>query len=170
MKVKELTLFSLLLAASIIAQLLETLYLPTVIIPGAKLGLANVISLVLIVYFPAREVVLNIILRTITVSLLTGTFMSTIFIYSLLSGLSSTLVMLAIYHLGKKWFSFVGVSVCGALTHNLTQLTLALSLLGHPGLIIFLPWLLLVGLISGVANGLLVNLLAPRLSEIWPVG
>lgn len=170
MKVKELTLFSLLLAASIIAQLVETLYLPTVIIPGAKLGLANVISLVLIVYFPAREVVLNIILRTITVSLLTGTFMSTIFIYSLLSGLSSTLVMLAIYHLGKKWFSFVGVSVCGALTHNLTQLTLALSLLGHPGLIIFLPWLLLVGLISGVANGLLVNLLAPRLSEIWPVG
>lgn len=170
MKVKELTLFSLLLAASIMAQLLETLYLPTVIIPGAKLGLANVISLVLIIYFSAREVVLNVILRTVTVSLLTGTFMSTIFVYSLLAGLSSTLVMLAVYHLGKKWLSFVGVSVCGALTHNLTQLTLALILLGHPGLLIFLPWLLLVGLVAGVANGLLVNLLAPRLSEIWPTG
>jgi|DewCreStandDraft_5_1066085.scaffolds.fasta_scaffold49789_3 heptaprenyl diphosphate synthase len=170
MKAKELTLFSLLLAASIIAQLLETIYLPTVVIPGVKLGLANAVSLVLILYFPAREVVLNVILRTVTVSLLTGTFMSTIFIYSLLAGLSSTFVMLAVYHLGKKWFSFVGVSVCGALTHNLTQLTLALSLLGHPGLLIFLPWLLLAGLVAGLANGLLVNLLAPRLTEIWPAG
>lgn len=168
MTVKKLTLFSLLLAASIIAQLLEALYLPALIIPGAKLGLANAVGLVLLIYFPFREVMLNVVLRTVTVSFITGSFMSTMFIYSLLAAISSTVVMVVVYNLAKRWLSFVGVSVCGAVTHNLTQLGLALILLGHKGLLVFLPWLLFVGLVAGLANGLLVNLLAPRLTEIWP--
>ena len=162
-RLNDISTMSLLLAAGIIIQGIEALYLPPLMIPGAKLGLANSITLVMIVLFGWRDVLAHVALRTTAVSLVTGTFLSTTYLYSLTGGLLSAVVMVAVYELLFGRLSFVGVSVCGALAHNLTQLALSILILGHIGIVSLLPWLLLIGLLTGIANGTLVNTAGARL-------
>lgn len=165
-KAPDLVLAAMFLAAGIILQAVETLYLPPMIIPGAKFGLANSITLIMIVFFGFRDVVSHIFMRVTAVSLITGTFMSTTFFFSLAGGLASGMAMLLCYRFARGRLSFVGISLIGAVTHNLAQLATALLVLGHPGVILLLPWLLFVAVPAGVPNGLLVNILEPRLSLI----
>lgn len=159
----DISTMSLLLAAGIIVQGVEAVYLPPLIIPGAKLGLANSVTLVMIALFGWRDVLAHVALRTTAVSFVTGTFLSTTYLYSLTGGLLSAVVMIAVHRLFMGRFSFVGISVSGALTHNLVQLALSVFILGHIGIISLLPWLMAIGLVTGVANGALVNIVGSRL-------
>jgi heptaprenyl diphosphate synthase len=161
--VNHLVLMALLLSGGIILQAIEALYLPPLIIPGAKIGLANSITLLMIVFFGWRDVMTHVVLRVTTVALLTGTFLSTTFIYSLSGGLISAAVMLIWHRFAYGYLSYAGISLTGAISHNLTQLALAVVILGHTGVLFFLPGLMLMALVAGVPNGLLVNSLAPRL-------
>ena len=157
---------ALLLAAGIIIQGVEALYLPPLMIPGAKLGLANSITMLAIILFGWREVLTHVALRATAVSLITGTFLSTTYLYSLTGALLSAVAMLLVYRYLYGPLSYVGVSVCGALVHNLTQLTLSIFILGHIGIISLLPWLLVFALVTGTANGTVVNIVGPRLDDI----
>jgi heptaprenyl diphosphate synthase len=159
----HLVLMALLLSGGIILQAVEALYLPPLVIPGAKIGLANSITLVMIVLFGWRDVMTHVVLRVTVVALMTGTFLSTAFIYSLSGGLVSAGLMLIWHRFAYGYLSYAGISLIGAISHNLTQLALAVVILGHIGVLMFLPVLLLLALIAGVPNGLLVNSLAPRL-------
>lgn len=165
----DISTMSLLLAAGIIIQGVEALYLPPLMIPGAKLGLANSVTLVMIALFGWRDVLSHVVLRTTTASLVTGTFLSTTYLYSLSGGLLSAAVMIVVYKLLFGRLSFVGISICGALTHNFMQLALSVLILGHIGIISLLPWLILIGLLTGIANGALVNAAGSRL-EGFTVG
>ncbi len=163
---KELSTAALLLAAGIIIQGVEALYLPSLMIPGAKLGLANSITMLAIILFGWREVLTHVALRTTAVSLITGTFLSTTYLYSLTGALLSAVVMLLVYRHLYGPLSYVGVSICGALVHNLTQLTLSIFILGHIGIVSLLPWLLGFALLTGTGNGTLVNIVGPRLDDL----
>ena len=162
----ETLILAMLLAAGIILQAVEAIYLPPMLIPGVKFGLANSITLIVMVLFSARDALTHVALRATTVSLVTGTFLSTTFIYSLSGGLASAIVMLWFYRIFFGPFSFAGVSLVGALTHNLTQLALATMILGHIGVVTLAPWLIFMAVIAGVPNGVLVNIVAPRLTAI----
>ncbi len=164
----ELTKAALLLGAGIIVQGIEALYLPSLMIPGAKLGLANSITMLMIALFRWREVVTHVALRTTVVSLVTGTFLSTTYLYSLTGGLLSAAVMYLAHRYLYGGLSYVGISLLGATTHNLTQLGLSILVLGHIGVVTLLPWLLFFAVISGTGNGLLVNIVAPRIADIAP--
>lgn len=163
---KKLSIAALLLASGIIIQGVEAVYLPPLMIPGAKLGLANSITMLAIILFGWREVLTHVALRATTVSLITGTFLSTTYLYSLTGALLSAVVMLMVYRYLYGPLSYVGVSVCGALVHNLTQLILSIFILGHIGIVSLLPWLLVFALVTGAGNGSLVNIVGPRLGDL----
>jgi len=163
---KELATAALLLAAGIIIQSVEAMYLPPLMIPGAKLGLANSITMLAIILFGGREVLTHVALRATAVSLITGTFLSTTYLYSLTGALLSAVMMLLVYRYLYGTLSYVGISVCGALVHNLTQLTLSVFILGHIGIVSLLPWLLIFALVAGMGNGTLVNIVGPRLDDL----
>ena len=163
---KELATAALLLAVGIIIQGVEALYLPSLMIPGAKLGLANSITMLVVILFGWREVMTHVALRSTVVSLITGTFLSTTYLYSLTGALLSALVMLFIYRHLYGPLSYVGISIFGALVHNLTQLTLSIFILGHIGIVSLLPWLLGFALLTGAGNGTLVNIVGPRLDAL----
>lgn len=131
-------------------------------IPGLRLGLANVITLIALVAMGFRCALEITILRALLSSFIMGTFMSPAFILSFSAGVISTFVMGFFYWLSclykRHRLSIVGISVFGALAHNLAQIYLAyLILIKHSGIFVFLPWLcagaVLMGWLTGAAAG-----------------
>lgn len=127
------------------------------VLPGAKLGLANVVALYAVVTLGLKLAMTVSFLRTLIGSLLSGTFLNTGYFLSLSGALFSTLVMFFIWRALKGKLSVVGVSVAGAFSHNLAQLLTAALLLRTPGILFYLPYLLAFAIPTGIFVGLLAG-------------
>ncbi len=152
----------MLLGAGIALYIVEAFYVPALPIPGAKLGLANIVTLLLLVFYGWREVLLNVVMRTIIGSIVTGTFMTPAFFFSLSGALISALVMIVVFTRFFGKFSLVGVSLLGAVSHNMTQLVLACLLLNQWGILLETPFLILIAILTGAFNGICANYLMRR--------
>ena len=117
-------------------------------VPGAKLGLANIISLLTIVMYGAVEGLTVNILRCIIGALISGSLSS--ILYSLSGAVFSTLIMSIVYRHFNNIFSLIGISVIGGVVHNFTQVTVASLILSTWGLYIYLPFLMIVGLYRNI--------------------
>ena len=148
-----------LVAAACVLQVAESLIPHPV--PGVRLGLANIVTLVTLAELGLGAALEVALLRTVVASLVLGSFLSPGFLLSFFSAAASTLVMWAFWRLSARFpslgFSIVGVSVAGAVAHNASQLYLAyLLLVRHEGIFYFAPWLA----VSGVVTGWLTALVA----------
>jgi heptaprenyl diphosphate synthase len=128
-------------------------------LPGAKLGLANLVTLLAISLFGFQEGILVALLRVILSSLVTGTFLTIAFFLSLAGAINSACFMGFLYRYQPRYFSLIGVSVAGAVAHNLGQFVVAYLIIGHRGLFLYLPYLTLFALPTGFFNGLIVTYL-----------
>ncbi len=147
----------LLVALGLVLQILEGMIPPVLPLPGAKLGLANLATLIaLFILGPWEALVVNI-LRCLLGGLLRGSFVG--LTISLAAGTTATLVMMAIYAARPPAVTLTGLSVAGAVSHNAAQLGVAVWLVGFPGLVHYLPFLLLLAL----PTGFLIGVLARRL-------
>ncbi|ABR48443.1 Heptaprenyl diphosphate synthase component I [Alkaliphilus metalliredigens QYMF] len=126
------------------------------IAPGAKLGLANIIGLITLVMFGLKYALTVNILRSILGGLASG--MITSMFYSLAGAIVSTIIMWVIYKLLSKYFSLIGVSVFGALGHNIAQLTVASIMISNTRMFIYLPVMMLTSIFTGIFIGLTANL------------
>ena len=132
-------------------------------IPGAKLGLANIVSLLVISIYGWRDALLVAILRVLLGSLLSGALLGPAFAMSMCGALiSATGMAYAFYH-WRPMFSLVGISIIGAALHNLSQITVAAFLVASPGLFWYLPYLLLFALPTGLATGLTTSFFLAKL-------
>lgn len=163
-KTKQMIILSMLTAMAIILHYIEGLFPLPVAIPGIKLGLSNVVSLVALYLFGPGSAFLIMILRVLMTSFLYSGLSSAIF--SLAGGLSAVSFMIAIWKLRDKGFSIVGASVAGGIFHNVGQLLAASFVLGTFTVFSYLPVLAVSGIVTGVATGILANLLVPRLKKI----
>ncbi|RJQ55824.1 MAG: Gx transporter family protein [Actinobacteria bacterium] len=161
-RTSRLTRLSLLLAASISIWLLEALLLPSLPIPGAKFGFANVVTLLVIVGYGLSETLSNITLRVLAGSLVTGTLLGPAFLLAFFAGLAAALVMYAAYNWKRGGLSLVGVSVAGSVTHVAIQLVLAAFITGTWLVWLQAPLLVLVAVGTGCFNGLVGWLVAVR--------
>ena len=137
----------------------ETL-LPTPI-PWLRLGIANIITLVALLLYGFRTALSVTLIRIIVGSLFTGTFLGPAFVLSLGGGVSSTVAMGIALGLSSDLFGPVGLSLIGALFHNLAQLSLAYLLFIQriEAVLIVSPVILLMGTITGFSNGVISALL-----------
>ena len=125
--------------------------MPTdVMIPGVKLGLANIVTLYVIMNFVS-------ILRSLLGSLMSGTFMTPTFYFSFSGGLISAVVMGLLYRYASKYFSMIGISLVGALTHNLAQLGVAALMIEQNLMLMYLPVMLFAALPTGAFVGLVTG-------------
>lgn len=142
--------------------------LPALPIPGAKVGLANVVSLLALYAFGLREALLIVTLRQVAGSLFVGTFLSPAFFFGLAGGLLSVLAMQTV-----KWTlpksSPVTMSLVGAAAHNTGQLVVAWWLTQQPAVFVYLPYLLWFAVPAGFFIGRLMESLIPylRSAGIW---
>ncbi len=159
-------LFAALLALGIVVYVLEGFFPPLVPVPGAKLGLSNIVVLFAMLFLGYGSGILLAIARSILGSFLAGTLFSPGALLSLTGGLVSALVVAFSLRRLRPPLGLVGVSILGAIAHNVTQLAVAYFLFVQvAGLFYYLPFMLILGLISGLITGLIAVYLFERLGH-----
>ena len=153
MKIKRLAVMAMLCAMAIILSILESMI--PVFIPGVKLGLANVIILIMLYEFKASEAFIVNICRIILVGLLRSTLLTPTFLMSLSGGIVSFVFMFLLSRF--KVFSPIGVSVVGSISHSFGQIIMAIILVSTEAVIYYLPFIALLSLATGVVSGIITS-------------
>ena len=150
MSVKKLTLLALFTAISMSIYAIESAIPPLVPIPGIKLGLANIITLIMLHFYSCKDTLLVLSARILLSSLLFGQALS--LIYSLAGGLLSLMVMAFTMKLLRRKFCFL-TGALGGVAHNMGQLITAYAITATPGVFGYLPYFLLGGILTGLFTG-----------------
>ncbi len=152
--VRRLALIGLLAAMGIILHFIESLLPAIAPVPGAKLGLANIITLMAIVVLGIKGGGQVLFLRVFLGSLMAGTFLTLPFYLSLAGGILAFISMSITLFWAKEKFSLVGVSILGALSHNIGQLLAVAVIIGNLGVFYYLPYLALLAIPTGLLVGM----------------
>ena len=156
---RRLLRLSLLVAGGTVLHVVES-YLPALgALPGAKLGLANMVTMLALMAYSPADAWKVVGMRVFLGSLLGGTFLTTTFFLSAAGAVGSAAVMMLALRLGRGTLSTVGISILGAVAHNLSQLTVAAFLTHSWGIFFYLPYLLLFALPTGYFVGTLARLI-----------
>lgn len=128
-------------------------------VPGIKMGLPNIIIVFLL--YRKGPVFAGIVslLRILLVSMLFGNMMA--LMYSLAGGVLSLLIMIILIKL--NFFSPVGVSVAGGVTHNIGQIIMAAIILDTAEIAYYLAVLTVTGTVAGIFIGLCGSFLVKRI-------
>ncbi|HBT18190.1 MAG TPA: heptaprenyl diphosphate synthase [Firmicutes bacterium] len=157
-RIRMITKTGIYIALGVTLSLLETYLIPLGLvlpIPGAKIGLANLVTLVVLLTEKNQMVWLVTGGRIFLASLLTGTLFSVSFALSVGGSIAALLVMSILRKKTPKLFSLIGLSIAGAVAHNSGQLLTLYLLLPGAGVFSFLPWALLLAIPSGWLTGYL---------------
>ena len=144
---KEIRL-SMLLSISIILNILESL-IPIFNFPGIRIGLANIITLIVLYTYGSKDAIYISILRVLLVGILRTGLFSIAFYFSLFGSIFSIISMIIFK---KTKLSIIGVSIVGAIMHNVGQIIAALFLI-NTNLIYYMPILLITSIITGTIIG-----------------
>jgi heptaprenyl diphosphate synthase len=163
----RLTRLALLLALATVIHTAEAL-LP-VTVGWFRFGFANIISVATLYLFGWKDALALTMGRVFLGSLVTGMFGSPAFLLSLAGGLSAVLGMAMVVRFFPRVFSEIGVSVVGAVLHNLAQLLVAyLVLVRNDAVLVLLPFMMLAATITGVLNGLAAHVLIVHFRKTNP--
>lgn len=162
-KTRRIALSGLLFALAMALSFIEgTLTIPG-LLPGMKLGLANIVVMYALFFMGPRQALVLDVLKALFVFLVSG---FTAGLLSLCGGLLSLLVMWVLYYLlpvRPTWFI---LSVCGALAHNIGQLLGAGLILSSAMSLYYAPVMLVLGLIMGALTSLTLKAILPALGRL----
>ncbi len=140
----------ILVSLGIVLHIVEGM-LPSFFLPGAKLGLANLVTLIILWRGNVVEATEVALLRIVLGNVLSGN-LGIGFFFSLGGGLAS---LVSMFFFKKRGFSLWGVSIMGALFHNLGQLVVAYIYMKSTGIFYYLPFLVIFSLPTGLLIGYL---------------
>lgn len=164
-RTQKMIYISLLSAQAVILGLIElSIPSPFAFAPGAKLGIANIITLVAIYTLPLRDSLKVVWMRLIMTTLLGGTLST--FLYSAMGAMFSFLGMVLVKVMGRSKISVIGVSASGGILHNLGQLITASIIAQTWTVLLYLPVLSFMGILSGMAVGIAGNFLLNHVSTL----
>lgn len=160
---KKIALLGIMTAVALILAYLEAILPPLwSAVPGVKMGLPNLVIIFVLYRFGFKEAAAVSAIRLFTVSLLFGNVMT--LAYSAAGAVLSLILMVLLKKIDK--FSTVGVSVAGAVSHNLGQILVAVFLFDTVQLGYYMIILAITGSIAGVFIGIGANLLIKRTESI----
>lgn len=151
MNIKKLTTLSVFTVIALTIFILEGAIPNPVPIPGIKLGLSNIVTLLLLLNFTPADAFWVLLARIFLSSFFSGQAVS--LLYSLCGGLLCFFVMCLINRFLSGHFIFI-TSVFGALFHNAGQIAAAFLITRSAGILSYLPFLVLSGAITGLFTGL----------------
>jgi heptaprenyl diphosphate synthase len=163
-KVKKLTTLALLSAIALTIFVLEAQIPPLVPIPGVKLGLANIVTVFAVFAFRGRDGAAVLTVRIFLGAVFAGNF-STIF-YSAAGGALAILVTIVSRRFLTKRQLWVAGAL-GAVAHSVGQMAMAVVITGTPGLVIYLPLMIVCSVITGVFTGLCAQFVLIRGEKLW---
>lgn len=162
MKLKQLTTNALLTAIALTIFMIEAQIPAPIPIPGIKLGLANIITVFAMFAYTPRDALFILLIRVFLGSIFSGQI-STL-LYSAAGGLLCFGAMLLIRKILTDKQLWVA-SVIGAVFHNFGQILVAVLVTGTPGIIVYLPVLMISGIAAGLFTGLCTQVLYQKLKS-----
>lgn len=164
-KNQRIAYIALLAAQAVIISLVErAIPFPFLVAPGAKLGLANIITCMALYTLSTKDTIKVIVIRLILATLLGGTIST--FMYSVSGALLSFFGMWMVKKLGPDRVSMIGVSTTGAILHNVGQLLVASLIAQTWTVLLYLPVLSFVGILAGIATGIMANFLLTHVEKL----
>ena len=164
MNTRKLTRMALLTAIALTIFMIEAQIPALVPIPGVKLGLANIVTVFAVFAMGPGEAASILFVRIFLGAGFAGNF-STIF-YSSAGGLVAILVTIGlrkILTLKQLW----GAGALGAIGHSIGQMAMAILITGTPGIIVYLPMMIVCSIITGIFTGLCAQLMLNRGKDLW---
>lgn len=159
MSIKRTMTLALFTSAALILFLIELRLPPLLPIPGAKLGLANIVTVYAVYRFRAGEVLLILLSRILLSAFFAGQL--TVLFYSLAGGLLSIAVSLLLARRIPEKFLPV-TSTFAAIAHNTGQLAAAALLMATSSVLLWYPYLILAGAATGLFTGLAAKYILAR--------
>ena len=158
-KAITVALYGLLTALALVLSFVETLIPIPIPIPGVKLGLANLVTVVGLYLIGIPGTIAVTLVRIVLVGFSFGNP------YSMIYGLSGSFLSLLVMAILKKTgrFSQISISVLGGIAHNIGQITFAAVIVQTSGVFYYLPFLIAAGCIAGTLIGIVGRLITGRL-------
>lgn len=160
-KLNKMIFISVLVAVGLALGVLESAIPLPIAMPGARLGLSNMVVLVTIVIFGFKDGIKVSMLKSVVLMLVTGSVSS--FIYSFSGAVLSSIAMYITYRYLSRFFSLIGVSIMGALAHNFAQVSVAVLILFNLRIYTYLPFLMIMSLFTGYFVGLASGMIIKNL-------
>lgn len=147
----RIALVALLTAASLIVFVVENAF-PPLILPGAKLGLANLFTLLALVILTPIDALFIFLIRAVLGNIITGN--PSALLYSIPAGLIALAVSAILVRSCMDKLSIVSISVASAVIHNVVQNLVFCLTSGSTAVLSYTPYLAMLGVLSGVIVGL----------------
>ena len=151
----DIALTGVFIALAMILSYLESLVPVGFAVPGIKLGLANLVTIVALYKLGLKDTIIISLGRIFLSGVLFGNMM--VIIYSLAGAGLSILVMVLVKK--TKIFSATGVSICGAISHNLGQIIVAVITLENMNIMYYMIVLAIAGAVAGAIIGVLSGMI-----------
>ena len=158
---KRVAFLSVLTALGMILSYLEALIPVFYGVPGMKAGLGNILVVFLLYTLGRRDALIVNLLRISLTALLFGNPYS--FVYSLCGAALSFAVMVFLKE--QDFFSCYGVSMAGGIAHNIGQIIVALFLVENYRIILYLPFLVISGCITGAGIAFIAAMVIKRIGR-----
>ncbi len=156
---KRVVNVALLLALGVVVTTIERLVTPSLPVPGFRLGLGNIAVLLALPLLGPVDAFIVGVFRPILAGMVTGSIGNPVFVLSVVGGFSATVVMVGLWSVTRRT-SLIGVSVVGAVTHNVVQLLVAAAMLQTGAIVSYLPVALLLAASFGSVTGMVANVAA----------
>ena len=151
MNTKHVTRLALLTTVALILFIVEAQIPPPVPVPGVKLGLANIVTVYAMFRYGPKDTLLILLARVLLGSMFAGTMMALLF--SLAGGLLCWLVMIPLRRvLSERQIWICGI--LGAICHNIGQILVCIAVYQTTAVLVYLPVLMLSGIVTGLFTGL----------------
>jgi heptaprenyl diphosphate synthase len=161
-RIAAISLFS---AAAVVLYVVES-FIPRPL-PWMRFGLANIVVLIGLYLFGFRTSFIIALMKTLLGALIIGNLFSPAFLFSIGGSMASILVMAMLLAIPHNPFSPFGISIIGAVSHNLAQLAIAAFLFIGLGEVLFLfPAFVIISIITGSMTGLGAVFILRPLSRI----
>lgn len=162
--IQRLTQLGLIFALAVVLMFVETLIPPIpTMVPGVKLGLSNIVVMYCLFFLGSKSAFTILFLKSGFVFLTRGAIA---FLMSFLGGLMSILIIIILLSLKKYQFSYIIISVCAAIAHNIGQLIVSSFLLSSLISFYCTPVLIISGIVMGVVTGTILNVMLPAMKRI----
>ncbi|MEG1528465.1 MAG: Gx transporter family protein [Clostridia bacterium] len=153
---KKIATLGIITSLALISFMIEALF-PPLFIVGAKVGISNIFVLLTLVMFNLPLALAVVIVKTVLGSVFAGNI--SMLMYSLSGGIVSTLISALLLSTLYPKISIVSVSILSAVSHNITQNLVYVLVSNTPLMMSYLPYLALIGVLSGIIVGLTTRLI-----------
>lgn len=157
----KLSVLSMFTAFALILSYVES-FIPVVGIPGARIGLANIAIIIVLYTVGVKEAMIVNAVRILLAGFMFGNLFS--IFYSFAGAIFSIVGMYLLKKTDK--FNISSVSIIGGVFHNIGQLIVASIVVKTYSIIYYIPILIIFGLVTGIAIGIVSNIIMKRTATI----